>query len=146
MLETTITVLDGLGAFPAVIQRELGRYLPFLATTKLLLAAVAGGSGREEAHEVIKEHAVAAALAMREDEGADTDLVARLAADARYPWARPRSGPRSRRQITGSPPIRSPLWLRPSISLLSVTRARRNTARPRSCDRRAAAPVLGQGA
>ena len=41
-------------------------YLPFLATTKLLVAAVRNGVGRETAHEVIKEHAVAAALALRE--------------------------------------------------------------------------------
>ena len=42
-----------------VIQRELDRYLPFLATTKVLIAAVRAGMGREAAHEVIKEHAVA---------------------------------------------------------------------------------------
>ena len=49
-----------------MIQRELDRYLPFLATTKVLIAAVRAGMGREAAHEVIKEHAVAVALAMRE--------------------------------------------------------------------------------
>ena len=54
------------GAYPAVIDRELRRYLPFLATTKILVAAVKAGVGREAAHEAIKEHAVAAALAMRE--------------------------------------------------------------------------------
>ncbi|HEY7007532.1 MAG TPA: adenylosuccinate lyase, partial [Jatrophihabitantaceae bacterium] len=40
LLETTLTVLDEFGAFPAVIERELDRYLPFLATTKVLMAAV----------------------------------------------------------------------------------------------------------
>ena len=65
-IETMLTVLDEFGAYPAVIQRELDRYLPFLATTKVLMAAVRAGVGRETAHEVIKEHAVAAALAMRE--------------------------------------------------------------------------------
>ena len=49
-----------------MIQRELDRYLPFLATTRMLMAAVRAGVGREAAHEVIKEHAVAVALAMRE--------------------------------------------------------------------------------
>jgi adenylosuccinate lyase len=81
MIETFLTVLDEFGAFPAVIQRELDRYLPFLATTKVLIAAVRGGMGREAAHEVIKEHAVAVALAMRE--GAEPDLLDRLAADPR---------------------------------------------------------------
>ena len=64
--ETFLTVLDEFGAYPAVIQRELDRYLPFLATTRILIAAVRAGVGRETAHEVIKEHAVAVALAMRE--------------------------------------------------------------------------------
>ncbi|OBJ70252.1 adenylosuccinate lyase [Mycobacterium sp. 1274756.6] len=83
-IETFLTVLDEFGAYPAVIGRELDRYLPFLATTKMLIAAVRAGAGREEAHEVIKEHAVAVALAMRE-RGAEPDLIDRLAADPRLP-------------------------------------------------------------
>jgi adenylosuccinate lyase len=86
-IETMLTVLDEFGAYPAVIQRELDRYLPFLATTKVLMAAVRAGVGRETAHEVIKEHAVAAALAMRE-QGADPNLLDRLAADPRLPLDR----------------------------------------------------------
>ena len=80
---TLLHVLDEFGAYPAVIERELARYLPFLATTKVLMAAVRAGVGREAAHEVIKEHAVAVALAMRQEGRADNDLVARLAADPR---------------------------------------------------------------
>ena len=86
-IETFLTVLEEFGAYPAVIQRELDRYLPFLATTKVLIAAVRAGMGREAAHEVIKEHAVAVALAMRE-RGAEPDLVERLAADPRLPLDR----------------------------------------------------------
>ncbi len=86
-IETFLTVLDEFGAYPAVIQRELDRYLPFLATTKVLIAAVRAGMGREAAHEVIKEHAVAVALAMRE-RGAEPDLLDRLAADPRLPLDR----------------------------------------------------------
>ena len=82
LFETFLTVLDEFGAFPAVIDRELERYLPFLATTKVLMAAVRAGVGRETAHEAIKEHAVAVALAMREGSH-DNDLLDRLAADAR---------------------------------------------------------------
>lgn len=85
--ETFLTVLDEFGAYPAVITRELDRYLPFLATTKVLIAAVRAGMGREAAHEVIKEHAVAVALAMRE-RGAEPDLLDRLAADERLPLGR----------------------------------------------------------
>jgi adenylosuccinate lyase len=82
-LETTLSVLRDFGAFPAVIEAELRRYLPFLATTKVLMAAVRAGVGREEAHEVIKEHAVAAALALRESGEPVNDLLERLAADPR---------------------------------------------------------------
>ncbi len=85
LYETFLTVLDELGAYPAVIARELDRYLPFLATTAVLMAAVRAGVGRETAHEVIKEHAVAVALAMREKGQAENDLLARLAADERLP-------------------------------------------------------------
>jgi len=88
MFETFMTVLVEFGAYPAVIERELARYLPFLATTKVLVAAVRAGVGREAAHEAIKEHAVAAALAMREDGRTDNDLVDRLAADERIPLGR----------------------------------------------------------
>ena len=82
LFQTFLTVLDEFGAFPAVIQRELDRYLPFLATTKVLMAAVRAGIGRETAHEAIKEHAVAVALEMRQGR-TDNDLLARLAADPR---------------------------------------------------------------
>lgn len=87
MMETFLTVLAEFGAYPAVIARELDRYLPFLATTRILMAAVRAGVGRETAHEVIKEHAVAVALAMRE-QGREPDLLDRLAADARLPLDR----------------------------------------------------------
>jgi len=86
-IETFLTVLAEFGAYPAVIQRELDRYLPFLATTKVLIAAVRAGMGREAAHEVIKEHAVAVALSMREH-GTEPDLLDRLAADPRLPLDR----------------------------------------------------------
>src|SRR5665811_1384611 len=58
------------------------RYLPFLATTKVLMAAVRNGVGREVAHEAIKESAVAAALSLR---GGATrnDVFDRLATDPR---------------------------------------------------------------
>lgn len=83
LFETFLTVLDEFGVYPAVIQRELDRYLPFLATTKVLMASVRKGVGRETAHEVIKEHAVSVALEMREQGAERNDLLQRLAGDAR---------------------------------------------------------------
>jgi adenylosuccinate lyase len=88
LFETFLTVLDEFGAFPAVIDAELRRYLPFLATTKVLMAAVRAGVGREAAHEAIKEHAVAVALDMRRGR-TDNDLFDRLAADERLGLDRP---------------------------------------------------------
>jgi adenylosuccinate lyase len=87
LFETLLTVLDEMGAYPAVARRELDRYLPFLATTKVLMAAVRNGVGREQAHEAIKEHAVAVALELRE--GAErNDLLDRLAGDSRLGLSR----------------------------------------------------------
>jgi adenylosuccinate lyase len=82
LFQTFLTVLDEFGAFPAVVQRELHRYLPFLATTKVLMAAVRNGVGREVAHEAIKQAAVGVALAMRQGQ-TENDVFARLAADER---------------------------------------------------------------
>jgi len=88
LFQTFLTVLDEFGVFPAVVERELARYLPFLSTTKVLLAAVRRGVGREVAHAVIQEHAVAVALEMRE-KGADrNDLFDRLAGDDRLGLSR----------------------------------------------------------
>ena len=88
LFQTFLTVLDEFGAYPAVVERELRQYLPFLATTRVLVAAVVAGMGREAAHAVIGEHAVAAALARREEGVAVTDLIDRLAADPRLPLDR----------------------------------------------------------
>ncbi len=87
LFQTFLTVLDEFGAFPAVIQRELDRYLPFLATTKVLMAAVRQGVGREVGHEAIKHAAVGTALAMREGQ-IDNDVFDRLAADDRLGLSR----------------------------------------------------------
>jgi adenylosuccinate lyase len=81
LLETFLTVLKQMNVFTAVIAAENARNLPFLATTTILMEAVKAGAGRETAHAAIKEHALAAAAAIRE--GADPDMVNRLAGDAR---------------------------------------------------------------
>lgn len=88
LLETILTVLAEFGAFPAVIASELDRNLPFLATTRVLVAAVRAGVGREAAHEAIREHAVATALEMRERGTAGNDLLDRLAGDPRLRLSR----------------------------------------------------------
>lgn len=81
LLETYLTVLRQMDVFPAAIAAENERNLPFLATTTILMEAVKAGAGRETAHEAIKEHALAAAKALRT--GGDADLLGRLAGDKR---------------------------------------------------------------
>ncbi len=81
LLETYLTVLRQLGVFPSAVAAENARHLPFLATTTILMEAVKHGAGRETAHEAIKEHALAAAKALRA--GDEADLLGRLAGDKR---------------------------------------------------------------
>jgi adenylosuccinate lyase len=77
LLETTLTVLNEFGVFKGAIKKELEKYLPFLATSKILMAAVKKGVGREKAHELVKKHSTAAAFALRE--GKSFDLLEDLA-------------------------------------------------------------------
>ena len=86
LVETFLTVLSEFGAFPKVIEAEIQKYLPFLATTKILMASVKAGVGREVAHEIIKEHAIIAALAMRE--GKPNSMLDGIAADSRIPLSK----------------------------------------------------------
>ena len=83
MLETTLTVLKEFGVFPAIIEKELQAQLPFLATTKILMAAVKNGMGREDAHDVIKE--ISTAVANKQRQGESASLIEALAADNRLP-------------------------------------------------------------
>jgi adenylosuccinate lyase len=82
LLETWLTVLQQMEVFPAAVAAENERNLPFLATTTILMESVKHGAGRETAHEAIKEHALAAAKALRSGNG-DADLLTRLAGDRR---------------------------------------------------------------
>jgi adenylosuccinate lyase len=83
LFETFLTVLAGFAVYPEAIATELARELPFLATTRLLVALVDRGVGREEAHALVKEHSLAAASEARRD-GVNT-LLDRVAADPRIP-------------------------------------------------------------
>lgn len=79
LLETALTVLNEMGVYPAVVSTEVERYLPFLASTDFLGLAVRLGLGREEAHALIKKHAVGEALRMRQEGAQENRLVERLA-------------------------------------------------------------------
>ena len=83
LLETFLTILGQMELNTAVIAHEARHYLPFLLTTTFLMEAVKAGVGRETAHKLVKEHAVAAARALRAGEAGRNDLVERLAGDTR---------------------------------------------------------------
>ena len=84
-LEAALTVLREMGFFEAAIAQELQQYLPFLASTTLLMEAVRKGGGRESVHKAIKENAVAVADALRNGNLGENDLSQRLADDERVP-------------------------------------------------------------
>ncbi|HEY8175140.1 MAG TPA: adenylosuccinate lyase [Gemmatimonadaceae bacterium] len=76
-------VVSGLEVHPARIRRRLEDELPFMATERLLVRAVRDGGDRQEAHERIRKHSIAAARAVKE--GAEhNDLLERLAADKEW--------------------------------------------------------------
>jgi adenylosuccinate lyase len=81
-LETLLTVLEQMEAFPSAIAQENERNLPFLATTTILMESVKRGAGRETAHDAIKEHSLAAVKAMRSG-APGPDLLDRIAGDRR---------------------------------------------------------------
>lgn len=83
IFQSMLTVLDECGFYPAVINRELERYLPFLTTTRLLMTAVKSGVGREKAHSAIRDHSVKVALDIRAGGEGKNDLLDRLSNDQR---------------------------------------------------------------
>ena len=84
LLETALTVLNQMGAYPAVISKEVDRYLPFLATTEVLNLAVKHDIGREKAHSLIKKHAISEALKMREEGIESNKLMEKLSEEPEF--------------------------------------------------------------
>lgn len=76
-------VARGLVVFPAALLRELRRELPSMATEEILMLGVAAGGDRQELHERIRVHSREAARRVKE-EGADSDLIDRIAADPAF--------------------------------------------------------------
>jgi len=84
LCETTLTVLNDMEVYPAVIDKETDRYLPFLATTEILMEAIKSGIGRETAHDLIKKHAVSEALRMRQEGSKRNNLASLLANESSF--------------------------------------------------------------
>jgi adenylosuccinate lyase len=86
ILKLFVNITSDMVVYPEQIKRYLLAELPFMATEKILMAAVAKGENRQEMHEVIRDHSQAAARVVKE-EGRDNDLLARLAGDRRIPFS-----------------------------------------------------------
>ena len=72
--------------YPKQLHRQLMEELPFMATEDILVDLVNQGSDRQEMHELIKKHSVAAGIAIKED-GSDNDLFRRLGDDSKFPFS-----------------------------------------------------------
>ncbi len=82
-LEVMANIAGGLVVYPGQCSARLAAELPFMATEEILLAAVAKGVDRQEAHERLRQHSQAAAQRIK-GEGAPNDLLARLAGDSLF--------------------------------------------------------------
>lgn len=85
ILRLYINITSDMVVYPKQVEKYLRAELPFMATEKILMACVERGQSRQEMHEIIREHSVAAGLAVKE-QGKDNDLLDRLAADERIPF------------------------------------------------------------
>ncbi len=86
ILKLYINITSDLVVYPKQIEKHLKAEIPFMATEKILMACVERGQSRQDIHEVIREHSVAAGLAVKEH-GVENDLLIRLARDERIPFA-----------------------------------------------------------
>jgi adenylosuccinate lyase len=84
ILNLYLNIVPGLIVHPAVIARHVAAELPFMATENLLMAAVQAGGDRQDLHERIRVHALAAAERLK-DGAADNDLIDRIRADRAFP-------------------------------------------------------------
>jgi len=76
-------IAGGLEVHPEIIRQRVAAELPFMATEKLIVQAVAGGGDRQTAHEIIRGHSMAASKAMK-DGATRNDLLDRLAGDPSF--------------------------------------------------------------
>jgi adenylosuccinate lyase len=85
ILRLYLNITKDMVVYPKQIKRHLRQELPFMATEKILMAAVERGRSRQEMHEAIKVHSVAAGRVVKE-EGGDNDLLERLGGDPAVPF------------------------------------------------------------
>jgi len=85
ILKLYVNITNDMVVYPKQIERHLKEELPFMATEKILMACVEQGKSRQDIHEVIREHSVAAGLDVK-NLGIHNNLLERLAKDDRIPF------------------------------------------------------------
>lgn len=83
ILNIYINVASGLVVYPKVIEKNVMRELPFMATENIMMSAVKRGGDRQELHELIREYSIQAGKRVKED-GLENDLIDRIAADPSF--------------------------------------------------------------
>lgn len=83
ILNIMINVCDGLVVYPKVIEQRAMRELPFMATENIMMSAVKKGGNRQQLHEKLRVHALAAAKRVKE-EGLENDMIDRVCADPAF--------------------------------------------------------------
>lgn len=84
ILDLYLNITDGLVVYPKVIEADLRKELPFMATENIMMDAVKAGGDRQELHEAIRLHSMEAAKQVKEF-GLENDLLERIAKDERFP-------------------------------------------------------------
>lgn len=87
ILNIMINIVSGLVVYPKVIEQRVMSELPFMATENIMMSAVKRGGNRQELHERIREHSMAAGKRIKA-EGLDNDLVERIAGDSLFGMTR----------------------------------------------------------
>ena len=83
ILNILINVCDGIVVYPKVIDMRVRKELPFMATENIMMSAVKKGGDRQELHEKLRQHSLAAAKVVKE-EGGENDLIDRVCADPAF--------------------------------------------------------------
>ncbi|MDL2233542.1 adenylosuccinate lyase [Ruminococcaceae bacterium OttesenSCG-928-L11] len=83
ILNIMLNVCDGLVVYPKVVRQRIMRELPFMATENIMMQAVKKGGNRQELHERLRVHSIAAGKVVKE-EGGDNDLIERICADPAF--------------------------------------------------------------
>ncbi|HWP52293.1 MAG TPA: adenylosuccinate lyase [Clostridia bacterium] len=83
ILQIMLNVCDGLVVYPKVVEARVMAELPFMATENIMMQAVKKGGDRQELHERLRSHSLAAACVVKE-EGGKNDLLQRIADDSAF--------------------------------------------------------------